>query len=196
MIETGTSKCPSAPADDERVLIVQSVEEARGPGADGRERIRLVGVAEELREDRLHGDAVGVDGIQPPLRCGVLQQPETLVLVVDHGVGERGKRRIGEQPDHLGKLQRRLVSEDGVEQNEMGHPLGVVDGERDDIGPGRVVTDENGAGDAELVEHGRQFGRMVRPRTNPAVSERSERPYPRKSKATTRLGDSRGKSLS
>ena len=80
-------------AVDQRVLLVQRVEQAGGPSADGCEGIRLVGVAEELREDRLYGQAVGVESVQPPLGGGVLQQPETLAVVVDHGVGERGECR-------------------------------------------------------------------------------------------------------
>ena len=148
------------PTVDQRVLFVQRVEQTSRPSVDGCEGIRLIGVAEELREDRLYGEAVGVEGIQPPLVGGVLQQPETLAVVVDHGVGERGECRIGEQPDHLRKLQGGLVPEDGVEQYQMGHPLGMGDGERNGIGPGRVVTDKHGAGYAELVEHGHQFGPM------------------------------------
>src|SRR6202012_6003530 len=65
-------------AVDQRVLFVQRVEQAGGPSADGCEGIRLVGVAEELREDRLYGQAVGVQRFQPPLGGGVLEQPEAL----------------------------------------------------------------------------------------------------------------------
>ena len=43
----------------------------------------------------------------------------------------------------------------------MGHPLGVRDGERNGVGPGRVVADQYGAGDAQPIEHRRQFGTMV-----------------------------------
>ena len=59
---------------DQSVLLAQCVEQTRGPAADGCERIRLVGVAEELREDGLYGEAVGVDGIQTPLgrRCAAV----------------------------------------------------------------------------------------------------------------------------
>ena len=77
----------------------------------------------------------GSTSVQAPLGGGVQQEPETLALVVDHGVGERGECGIGEQPDHLGKLQGGLVTEDGVEQHQMGHPFGVGDGERNGIGP-------------------------------------------------------------
>ena len=58
---------------NERVLFVESVEQAGGPGADGGDGIGLVGVAEELRQDRLDGEAFGVEGIQAPLVGGVLQ---------------------------------------------------------------------------------------------------------------------------
>jgi hypothetical protein len=78
-----------------------------------------------------------------------LQQPKALGLVGDHGVGERGKCRVGQETDHLGKPERRLVSEEGVRQNQMGHPLWVGDGVEDGVGPGGVVTDQNGAADAE-----------------------------------------------
>jgi hypothetical protein len=83
------------------------------------------------------------------------------------------------------------VSEDGVEQNQAGYPFGVGDGVEDGIGPGRVVTDENRAGYAELVEHRCQFGRMVLGRGSggvrpigPAVSEKVEGHGPPRGQAT------------
>ena len=53
------------------------------------------------------------------------------------------------------------MAEDRVDQNQMRHPFGVGHGEGNGVGPGGIVTDQHGAGDAQLVEHGRQLGSMV-----------------------------------
>ena len=87
------------------------------------------------------------------------------------------------------------MPEDGVEQDQMGHPLGVGDGEGNGIGPGRIVTDQHRTGDVQPVETATSSD-PCSSRENPAVSERPDRPYPSQSKVTARLGVSSGKSLS
>ncbi len=52
------------------------------------------------------------------------------------------------------------MSEDGVEQNEMGYPLGVADCEGDGIGPGSIVTNENHGRDVEVVKYGCDLGQV------------------------------------
>lgn len=137
----------------------------------------------------------GSPGIQVHLNAPALQQPQTPVLVAHHVIGERDEVWLGEQPGHLGHPQERLVPEHGVEQNQTGYPLGVSDGIEDGIGAGRVVTDKDRLGNAQLVEYRGQLGPMllrggssgIRP-VGPAVSEEIE--------GNGRLGNSRGRSLS
>jgi hypothetical protein len=85
----------------ERVVLVEGFQEAGGPSADGWKGVGLVGVAEELGEDRPDGHAVGVEGVQAPVVGGVLEEPQSLGVVAHHGVG--GGVRVG-------SARRRIIS--------------------------------------------------------------------------------------
>ena len=43
----------------------------------------------------------------------------------------------------------------------MSYPLGVRDGERDDVGTGRIVANQYGAGNDQTIKYRVQFGTVV-----------------------------------
>jgi hypothetical protein len=73
-------------ARDERILLVQRLVETCTPAAHGVDGIGLIGVAEELRQDRTSGHTLRVVGIEVPLRF--IERGESVILHGPVGVGK------------------------------------------------------------------------------------------------------------
>jgi hypothetical protein len=122
----------------------------------------VIGTAEELRQDRRHGDAFRIASVYSPVVRGQLKQPQTLSLVIHHGISQGGEGWVSEETNHLGKLQRWQVAEDRVEQDQMESALSKAEGECDGVGTGCIVTHEYGTFDLQLGQDSVKFGGMLR----------------------------------
>src|SRR5260370_39150178 len=108
MTETGDARSRGAPVCT-RLTCSLRIEQTGRPCANGREGVGLIGVAEELRQDRVHGYALRVEGIHTPMIGGDLQETETLRVVGDYRVGEQGPGWVGKAAGHIWEVQGRLV---------------------------------------------------------------------------------------
>src|ERR1700722_1158238 len=95
---------------DRGVLAIERCEQASGPPADCRYRVCLMVIAEELRNHRRDADAGRVEWIEAKTLRSVLQEPEPLILVVEHRVREWCQRFVGEHPDQLGQMHGGCVA--------------------------------------------------------------------------------------
>src|SRR5262249_56389893 len=102
--DDGHVDCGAMSGGNVGVLLVKCRIQRSGPGADGGQRIRLVSTAEELWR---HGD--GADPTLPECQSEpgrrVCEEPQALVRVADHSVGQRGEIAVGQQTDQFWQAQ-------------------------------------------------------------------------------------------